>query len=361
MSGAKVLDFSAAHDLANLDFCDLENRLKQRLKATKTFPDLEKLIGIMNPLLKAGRFSAKEQTILKRLRQRAYDRRRNPKFQTLNPVSAVKSTTKIQTDPYLDQIEHQQSPFIKQTFSTKPPAQTGVAMPTAITEKNLAPEVNRHDFSQGALKAIASINAEHVVKTLPKMLILFTSASLVCFFLWHQSLALYESAGFADAIYAAAGGLLMVIGFAAYHALTRSWLALFFCLYAGSYEGYLMVSGTINNELQIQTQALQTNPDLVFLKERAARSLAHYHELKQRYDNPESKVFKNDWFLKTHLNPAWQESTIDHKELMTKEAALAIESKSQHITWLKIFYRLCLVFLCMMLVHRFFASFLKNV
>lgn len=347
MSGAKVLDFSAAHDLANLDFCDLENRLKQRLKATKTFPDLEKLIGIMNPLLKAGRFSAKEQIILKRLRQRAYDLRRNPKFQALEHSSSTRLQEKMQEKLFHIPAGPKQA-SIEQTLSTKPTAQNG-SRPS-----------NAHCPSCDSVQSAAYLNIENIVRIAPKLLALAISSSLVCFFLWHQSLALYESAGFADAIYAAAGGLLMVIGFAAYHALTRSWLALFFCLYAGSYEGYLMVSGTINNELQIQTQALQTNPDLVFLKERAAKSLAHYHELKQRYDNPESKVFKNDWFLKNHVNPAWQESTIAHKELMAKESTLAGVMQSGHITWLKIFYRLGLVFLCMMLVHRFFASFLKE-
>lgn len=117
-----------------------------------------------------------------------------------------------------------------------------------------------------------------------------------------------------------------------------------------------MISGTIQNEHQIQAQTIQTNPDLVFLKEKAAKSLTYYHEQKQRYDNPESKVFNNDWFLKTHLNPAWQESVADHKELMAKEAVLVGKSNYQHITWLKIFYRLGLVFLCMMLVHRFFEQ-----
>jgi hypothetical protein len=134
-----------------------------------------------------------------------------------------------------------------------------------------------------------------------------------------------------------------------------SFLALFFCIYAGAYEGYLMISGTVQNDSQIQIQNIQTNPDLIFLKEKAAKSLAYYHELKDRYDNPTSKVYKNDWFLKTHLNPAWQESVADHKEYIAKESSLSIDMHSQYITWLNILYRLGLVFLCMMLVHRFFC------
>jgi hypothetical protein len=121
-----------------------------------------------------------------------------------------------------------------------------------------------------------------------------------------------------------------------------------------------MISGTITDENQIQIQTVQTNPDLEILKEKASRSLSHYQELKARYENPESKVFKNEWFLKTHLNPAWQESLTDHNELMAKKATIGVGIGSNHVTWLKISYRLGLVFLCMMLVHRFFVVWMRT-
>src|SRR5580698_10144728 len=90
MSGAKLLDFGRVLELQNLDFSDLEKRLKHRLKAIKTLPDLDHLIKLINPLLKANRFSTEEHSVLRRLRQRAYDRRRNPKFQTLKSVDDSK-------------------------------------------------------------------------------------------------------------------------------------------------------------------------------------------------------------------------------------------------------------------------------
>jgi hypothetical protein len=65
--------------------------------------------------------------------------------------------------------------------------------------------------------------------------------------------------------------------------------------------------------------------------------------------------------LKNHLNPAWNASIKAHEELMAKKAALSAASDVKHVIWLKIFYRLGLVFLCMMMVHRFFASLLKDV
>ena len=210
-------------------------------------------------------------------------------------------------------------------------------------------------FADGALRSV-SVNSEYCLKVLPPLLAWFGAAALVSFFLWQQSFALYESAGFSNPTYSAAGGILMIIGFAAYHSITRSWLALFFCLYAGAYEGYLMISGTINDERQIKTSVIASNAELILLGEQANKEQEHYQELKQRYDNPESKVYKNDWFFKNHVNPAWQANEKAHGALIAKEAALAAGSDTKHLTWLKIFYRLGLVFLCMMLVHSFFAS-----
>lgn len=323
MSGAQLLEFGSEPRWGNLSFPDLETRFEKQIDLAKSIPDLDRLIRSIRPLFKNDHYSSAEIAGLKKLRQRAYDRRRHPKFQT--------------------------------TELSKPLTETGETMPIAVSEKISISQPKIENFTQGALRAITSINGEHVVRTAPKLLIWFASTALVSFFLWQQSLALYETAGFTDSVWASAGGILMIVGFAAYHSITRSKLALLLCLYASSYEAYLMISGTVENEHQIQIQTIQTNTDLVFLKEKAAKSLAHYHELKERYDNPETKVFKNDWFVKTHLNPAWQESLADHKELVAKEAVLAGQTSSSHITWLKILYRLGLVFLCMMLVHQFFA------
>lgn len=117
-----------------------------------------------------------------------------------------------------------------------------------------------------------------------------------------------------------------------------------------------MISGTINDERQIKTSVVRSDPELVFLNERAAKAQERYQELKQRYDDPQSKVYKNDWFLKNHLNPAWQANERAHAALIVKETALTFATETKHLTWLKIFYRLGLVFLCMMLVHSFFAN-----
>lgn len=307
-------------------FPDLRRRLEEQLDTIRSLPDLEKLLQTLIPIIKDGHFSAEERGILRRLRQRAYDRKRHPKFQTMAQIS----------EPIQMQIPDLETPKITQ------PAGESTTM---------------NNFTEGALKAITSIDGERFVKTTPKLLAWFISASLVSYLLWQQSLALYESADFGDTIITAIGGIVMIAGFAAYYSITRSWLAMLMCLYAVGYESYLMVSGTMHDDQQSQINLVQQSPELIFLQDKADKERSIYQELKTRYEDPESKVFHNEWFAKNHLNPAWDVSTAAHEELISKKATLVADASSANVTWLKIFYRLGLVFLCMLLVHRFFAVF----
>jgi hypothetical protein len=359
MSQAQILEFGSDLRFGNLSFPDLENRFEKHLERVKTITDLDNLIRSVGPLFKDKHYSYEELIRLKKLRQRAYDRRRNPKFQMIRSKIISEPTPKIRiakpSDPSMQKKAPLKLAIAKESVSSKPLPDVGVSMSTQICEQTAIEKPKIGSFSQGVLRGISHINGEHFIKTMPKMLAWFMASALVSFFLWQQSLALYETAGFTNSIYSAAGGILMIVGFAAYYSITRSWLALFFCMYAVAYEGYLMVSGTIHNENHTHASVVENNPELVFLQEKANKERVGYHELKQRYDNPESKVFKNDWFLKNHLNPAWEASAKAHEELVAKKALLLAASKVEHVTWLKILYRLGLVFLCMMLVHSFFA------
>jgi hypothetical protein len=316
MSGAKILEFGTASELRNLDFSNLEQRLERYLETIKSLPDLENMLHILNPLPKAPQYNEEQKAKLKRFRQRAYDRKRHAKFPNLEEATS-----------------HSQALLQPEAISRKP-TQT---------------------FIEGIVRTMLSIDGERFIKTVPKSLAWLIASLLSAYFVWQQSLALYRSAGFDNAIYAAAGGIFMIVGFAAYHSITRSWLALLFCLYAGAYEAYLMVSGTVKDEQETQFHQANSDVELGFLAEKANKERARYHELKQRYDEPESKVYKNEWFLKHHLNPAWDANSKAHEEFTVKKAAIISATGTEHVTWLKIFYRLGLVFLCMMLVHRFFA------
>lgn len=361
MSGAKLLEFGTMPELGNLDFPDLESRLKHRLANTKSLPDLEKLIKLINPLINSERHSKEEQAVLKRLRQRAYDRRRTPKFKTVVQAQIAGAKSKIPMGKSCDQIFQKLEPppnaTTEELLSSNLLLEKGARMHTGATEKLSESEPK----AEGLVRRFpSSIKGAYVITAISKLLGWLIASALVSFFLWQQSLALYETAGFTNSIYAAAGGILMIVGFAAYHSITRSWLALLLCIYAGAYESYLMISGTINHEKQTHANLVQSSPEMVFLQEQAERERAQYHELKQRYDNPESKVYKNEWFLKNHLNPSWDASSKAHEVLVAKKAELLASSSAAHVTWLKIFYRLGLVFLCMVLVHHFFTGCMRS-
>lgn len=339
MSNVKLWDFgSAAPDFGKLGFPDLARNLELRLAAVKTLPDLEKLIEMVNPLLKAERFNEEEYVVLKRLRQRAYDKKRRSL-----------ADARPKSEPNLA-FEFAQS--FKCAAPNRGKNMEAVAKLPTQSQTKTEPQ----SFTESAQKTFESVNAEVFIKSALKIIPWFIATATISFFLWQQSLALYESAGFTNPLYSAAGGILMIIGFAAYHAMRPSWLALFLCVYALGYEGYLMVSGTIHDDKQIAAASVHDDRELIFLQEKADKERSRYHELRERYNNPESKVFKNDWFSKNHVNPAWDLSVKANEEFVTKKAALMAISANMHVTWLKIFYRLGLVFLCMVCVHQLFHS-----
>jgi hypothetical protein len=345
MNTATILEFRKNPNFGNLGFPDLERHLEKYFSKIQTTKDLESIIEALNPLIREDRFSDLEQQKLKRLRQRAYDRRRNSK------------NLKV---PNIPNLENQiQIPKSKQS---KPKNNISVK-----THKNISKyegamndletlKITQSDsFTQGAIRALKSIDGEQVVCRTPAICFWFAASVAASWFIWHQSLALYQSAGFSNSIYAAAGGLLLVIGATAYYSITRSVLALMLYIYASCYEGYLMISGTVQNENVAHEQTVLTDPGLVFLKENADKEMANYKRQEKRYNNPKSKVFENSWFKKNFVTPAWKASTAAHEEFIAKKASLTKSIATPHVTWLKIFYRLGLVFLCMLFTHRLFA------
>lgn len=209
MSGASILDFGTVSEFGNLAFPDLERHLELRLASIKSLSDLDKLIQLMNPFLRDNRFSAYEKTALKRLRQRAYDRKRNPKFQAL---SSIGEKSKTQITESLDAVVHSELAHPTKLPPLNPFPKEVRDMPNFVADKTACQEQRTENFAQGVLRAFSSVDGEHFIKTTPKLIAWFVAAAAVSFFLWHQSLALYETAGFDNATYAAAGGILMIVG-----------------------------------------------------------------------------------------------------------------------------------------------------
>lgn len=232
--------------------------------------------------------------------------------------------------------------------ATPIPASTPIAVPSM--QPKVA--VNSPTFFSGAKRALSHIDSERFVQTLLAALAIFCSTAFVAGFFWLQSLDLYQSSGFKQPQMAATGALLMVLGFAAYHAVARSWLALLLCAYIGAYEIYFVVTGTFQDENQQHLITVENGPELKLLQENANRAEEGYQLAKSRYGNPASKMFKNQWYKSTTLDTAWTTYQEAEQQMLTKKSALQ-KQKDTSQTWLKVFYRLGLVFLCMILTHRF--------
>ncbi|MBP6218565.1 MAG: hypothetical protein KA436_08265 [Oligoflexales bacterium] len=330
-----------------LKFPDLKNRLERHLGLAQMLPDLEEFIRSVNDLVKDNRYSPEERNDLKRMRQRAYDRKRNLKnFETTIPT---KDGASVQESILETIITEEHTPMALQSIEMVPSQKTH----SPALSPEAGPVSDKTDFWSGVQSAFHKVDGERFVRSLPSLLVLLVSSSLVIWFLYLQSLDLYKSSSFSQPYFAAAGGILMIVGFAAYRAVCRTKLALLLCLYAGSYEIYFMASGTVQDEKVISSNSMANDPELVFLGEQAEKARQSYQALKSRYEDPTSGVYKNGWFKSKHLDTAWDKNVQDQQGFLAKKKSLESQESASHVTWLKIFYRLGLVLLCMVLVHMF--------
>jgi hypothetical protein len=153
----------------------------------------------------------------------------------------------------------------------------------------------------------------------------------------------------------------VVIGFAAFYSLSRSWLGLALCLYAGGYEVYFVVSGTFQDEQVTQEATVADSPEIFFLKEKTQKAKEEYLALKGRYEDPSSDVHLNSWFKKKHLDPAWALYSRAQAELETKKGGLLSASGVQSLAWVKVLYRIGLILLCMVVFHGLTKPFTSTI
>ena len=212
------------------------------------------------------------------------------------------------------------------------------------------------DFMVGINRALARIDGEALVLTLARLILPVMFTVLVSYFLWFQSVDLYAASGFANPEMVALGGMIMVMGFAAFHSLTRSKLALLCCLYAGAYETYFIASGTMADEQRSKIQSPAAVQEATWRQEQVGRAKEGYEQQKARFEDPSDKVYGNQWFKAKQVDPAWETYSAAQRELSGHREAILAKSATDHVGWLKILYRLGLVFLCMLLVHRLFGA-----
>lgn len=207
-------------------------------------------------------------------------------------------------------------------------------------------------FWEGISNALCGIDGERFAKTVPTIMIFSLCTSLVLWLLWHQSVGLYAATGFPDPKISAAGAILMIIGFSAFHGLSRSKLTLLPCLYAGGYEALTIILGTVEAEGKAKISLVEADPKGNWLREQTKKAEDDYRSVKSRWEDPSSKIFQNQWYKNKYVDSAWNQLQDAQEKFFAHRNELIASKGSDHATILKVLYRLGLVFLSMLLVHR---------
>lgn len=338
-------------------FSDGVRHLKVQIEQAQTLTDLENLIKHLTDLLKQGSLSSDQKQNLKSLRQKGYDRRakirkraaveldhhqvseQRPELDK-NEVSDSKSETlacENKSNKFSKNIDHNIGGSAKMQIAKSPT--------TIHSVKNKTPW-------DGVKKVILSIDGEKLARKLPSIVALTTMAIAIGGLLWHQSVKLYQASGFSSPGLIAAGGILMVLGFSALHAAYRTKLALLLCFYAGGYEAYFIISGTVAYEAAINHNEYLEETSYSWLNEQVSRLKNDYEKYKTRYEDQSSKNYQNGWYKKNFLDPAWKKYSESQKDLSKIMKSAETAAVIDHTGWLKIFYRLGLVSLLMLITHR---------
>lgn len=331
MFGEHQLILSDDLESDEIDFLGIRDESEQKLSEANSEKDLNILIKSLNPLLKDDRLSVQERYELKKLRQRAYDRRRNSKFK--------------------DKVGVSESSNVKMLEIKK--ANPAEIMPLTEYGRNDGTKLqqeteNKDNGAKG--DDLSTSKVSHV-----NYLWLFISICTAAILYLH-SVILYRSLGFDNASLSAIGGLMIVISFAIYQSRKKSIISILLCVYIGAYEGYIVIVGTISEGKGQATHEMENTEKIQILKESLSRAKDEYIKIKEKYDDRSSKLYINVWYSKNYLTPSFDRYKGSVTALENAKIDIEIIGMTQkHHILSKILYRLALVFLLMIGIHRIFC------
>lgn len=335
MAKMRLIDSQDVNLHQDSSYKTIKKDLEQRLANAQSESEYVALISDLNDTLKAHPWGQKDKINFRNFRQKIYDRKKKIQEEKYSNIKQNIQSAPSNTNPVMSELQKSKS------------------------NQDLSSPISRnHENSSNSKERFNVWDIMLFSKNLVPILMFGVCTILTAWFVWKQSIPLYEAIGFPDPKFCALGALLMIIGFATIHSLTKSKIVLLLCLYASTYEVILIANGTLTHD-SIQTQQLLENDtELIWLKAKAQHSEQSYQEIKARFDNPTSNVFQNAWYKQKYLTPAWEQYSLDKNVLLNKLNQLNTDTKSQNNSVLKILFRLGLVFLCMVSVHNF-LKFLK--
>ena len=295
-------------------FLNIKTEFETQLANIRSESDAKDLAADISNFLNSSDLTDEKKSELKSIRQKVYDKKR--KIQISKPIRSVPENLEIEKDQNQktndEYYEREKSSFFR---------------------------------SAQFLNLFQKI-------TIATIFLCFAIASM--WFVFIQSIPLYQSIGFPNPRFCAAGAILMMVAFALFHWVTKSKILLLLCFFVSSYEVILVIHGTATHETILSHEKVEKNDRLNWLKEDANHKKESYDVLKIKYEDQNSKVYKNVWYKKKFLDPAWQDYSLAEEKVSETENSLSVVNKvSGDITLLKILFRLGLVFLVMISIRQF--------
>ena len=177
-----------------------------------------------------------------------------------------------------------------------------------------------------------------------------------------QTAPLYESLKFPMADLASCGALALAIALAGFATLTKSKTAKCLMAVMLCYEFLLVLAGTDVNQGDLSEEALRANPSYSHAKESLSITENDYRLKKTRYEDQDSKVFQNDWYERTVLDPAYAKYSAAVDKLAEVRADLESSQPSGllHLV-MKVLFRILAIVVTVMFAEQAMKQVMKSV
>jgi len=393
---------SSRSDQIGPDLIPSESDLVRRIDSAKTNDQIEFLLTEINELMKKDSISLDSRQVLRRSRQKVYDRRKKFRDQSedskmtgnnlvgfppiselqqnhqtlLNEVRDLKlildglskaesvTTEAIKSLEVLngrlgkteaDHVELKESTKVLRSEISDLQADLELLrlQPKGVADIRMEPEhdqtsASKQDFLTGTFSQLGQLNGVDFARHFPLALILMAMAGVIGWFVADQITPLYQAFKFDRPALVAWGSIGMAVGFSGIFGALRSRSAGFMCGLILVYEVLFVVAGTRSHEADQQAAEADAVPEIAFARSELDKARGEYEQKKARYDDPEDKMHQNTWFKSKYVDPAWStyaEKQSGYSSLRTQYLEDNGGFGLQGL--LKLFYRVCAVILLM--------------
>ena len=228
--------------------------------------------------------------------------------------------------------------------------QLAAKLPTLSEVSSAKKETSKPDFLSGVFSQISKIRGDVFIRNFPLALICGSLASITAWFVADQITPLYQAFNFEKASYVAWGSIGMAAGFSAIYGALNSRVSAFMCALVVFYEILFVCAGTRSHEARLQSFEAANSAEVIFAKAGLDKAKADYGLKKARYENKDDKMFQNNWFKTSYLDPAWA----DYSKKLSAYTGLTQKYTEENggfglPEFLKLFFRVCSVIFLMTL------------